>query len=328
MSEILNRQEAFSGTKAVSEKLMFDVGALEAYLKTRIEGFTTPLKVSQFKGGQSNPTYKLETPNRAYVLRRKPPGTLLPSAHAVDREFKVIAALHAQGFPVAKPYLYEPDSQVIGTPFYVMSCEEGRIIWDPALKDVQIPERQAIYKGMLGTLAQLHNYVPQEIGLGDYGKGENYVSRQTERWTKQYQLSETTKIDEMDRLIAWLPAHIPPQQATRLVHGDYRLDNCVLHATEPHVQAVLDWELSTLGDPLADFTYYLLAWVMPKSADGSGTGTLEGEDITLLGIPTLQEQARRYSALTGFDALPHLNTPRLYFARHCGARARWHGRQC
>lgn len=312
MSDKLDRQTAFSGTKEVSPKLVFNVKALEIYLKSHMKGYTGDLSVSQFKGGQSNPTYYLQSSSGQYVLRRKPPGKLLPSAHAVDREFKVISGLHAQGFPVAKPYIYVEDESVIGTSFYVMDFVSGRIIWDPALKQVSLDERKAIYKELPARLAQLHSYHPSEIGLGDYGRGENYVSRQVERWSKQYRMSETMRIPAMEELISWLPEHLPPSQTPTLVHGDFRLDNTILHPTKPEVLAVLDWELSTIGDPLADMTYYLLAWVLPRSHDGAGTGTLVGENITALGIPPLEEIAARYGEATGRDALPYLNTYMAY----------------
>jgi aminoglycoside phosphotransferase (APT) family kinase protein len=312
MSDKLDRQTAFSGVKEVSEKLAFDVKALELYLKSHMKGYAGDLSVKQFKGGQSNPTYFMESASGQYVLRRKPPGKLLPSAHAVDREFKIISGLHPQGFPVAKPHVLCEDEGVIGTSFYVMDFVSGRIIWDPALKQVSTDERQAIYRELPKRLAQLHSYTPSEIGLGDYGRGENYVSRQVDRWSKQYRMSETLAIPSMEELISWLPAHLPPAQTPTLVHGDFRLDNTILHPEKPEVLAVLDWELSTIGDPLADLTYYLLAWVLPRSQDGAGTGTLVGEDIAALGIPTMQEIAARYGEVTGLDALPHLNTYMAY----------------
>src|SRR6266850_5074626 len=256
----IDRQATFSGTKDVASPLAFDVARLEAFLASRLPDFKGPLDVRQFKGGQSNPTYLLETPARRYVLRRKPPGKLLPSAHAVDREFRVISALQAQGFPVAAPVLACADAGVVGTPFYVMAHVEGRVVWEPHMPDAQPAERAAVYDAMNATLARLHAFDPAALGLADFGRGENYVARQVDRWSKQYRASETEKIDEMERLIAWLPAHIPPAGPVRLVHGDYRLDNMILHESEPRVLAVLDWELSTLGDPLADFTYHCMQW--------------------------------------------------------------------
>src|SRR5215471_13155462 len=259
----LDRQSAFSGTRGVAPHLAFAAERLEAYLVTNLPGFAGPLIIQQFKGGQSNPTYLLETPARRYVLRRKPPGQLLPSAHAVDREFRVISALHAQGFPVAAPLVYCDDPDVIGTPFYVMAHVEGRVIWEPHVPDAAPAERAAIFDAMNATLAQLHSFDPVAIGLADFGRGESYVARQVDRWSKQYRASETETIAEMEQLIGWLPAHLPPPAPVRLVHGDYRLDNIILSPSQPRILAVLDWELSTLGDPLADLAYHLMQWDMP-----------------------------------------------------------------
>jgi aminoglycoside phosphotransferase (APT) family kinase protein len=299
-----DRQSTFSGTKEVAERLRFEVGRLETYLRDHVDGFAGPIAVRQFKGGQSNPTYLIETPARRYVLRRKPPGKLLPSAHAVDREFRVISALHTQGFPVPEPVLYCADEAVIGTAFFVMSHVDGRVFWEAEMPASNPVERAAVYDAMNATLAQLHNYEPAAIGLADYGRGENYVGRQIERWSKQYRASETEKIEEMERLMAWLPAHVPPPQPTRLVHGDYRLDNMIVAPDNPKVLAVLDWELSTLGDPLADFSYHLMQWHMPPSE--AGTGSLVGFDLAALGIPTLDDYIDAYVKRTGLDPRPYL----------------------
>ena len=301
-----SRQERFSGTKDVAAALSFDVERLEAYLAARIEGFEKPLVVRQFKGGQSNPTYQLITPNHTYVLRRKPPGKLLPSAHAVDREFKVIAALHPTGFPVARPYLLCEDEGVIGTMFYVMDCVEGRIFWEGTLPGLEPRERRAIYDAMNQTLAQLHGIDCAAIGLGDYGKSGNYVARQIARWSKQYLASETESIPEMNRLIDWLPVNVPPEERVSIVHGDFRLDNMILHPREPRVLAVLDWELSTIGDPLADFTYHLMQWQMP-AAGGMVSGSLLGQDLPALGIPTLEEYTETYCRRTGRTTAPNMD---------------------
>jgi aminoglycoside phosphotransferase (APT) family kinase protein len=301
-----NRQATYSGSKEVTPALRFDTGRLDAYLRDRIPGYAGPLQVHQFRGGQSNPTYKLETPARAFVLRRKPPGKLLPSAHAVDREFRVISALHRQGFPVAAPLVACDDAAVVGTPFYVMSFVEGRVFWNPEMESSNPAERAAVYDAMNTTLSRLHNFDPAAIGLGDFGRGENYVGRQVERWSKQYRASQTQTIDEMERLIEWLPAHVPPAGSPRLVHGDYRLDNVILHPGEPRVLAVLDWELSTIGDPLADFTYHLMQWHMPPDDAGAGTGSLVGFDLAALGIPSLADYVEMYRARTGLDPRPYL----------------------
>jgi aminoglycoside phosphotransferase (APT) family kinase protein len=297
----IDRQVAFTGTKDVAEPLRFDPARLEAYMAREAPGFAGPLKVQQFRGGQSNPTYLLETPSRKYVLRRKPPGKLLPSAHAVDREFRVIAALGKQGFPVAKAYALCTDDAVIGAAFYIMSMEEGRVFWDPALPSQPPEARRKIFTSKIETLAKLHTYDPEAIGLADFGKSGNYFARQVDRWTKQYRASETQHIPEVEKLIEWLPRTLPKQERVSIVHGDYRLDNMIFHLTEPRVQAVLDWELSTLGDPMADFTYLLMQWTMPGLANA---------DLKALNIPSMEEGAQIYCNVTG-SAVPDLN---WYFA--------------
>ncbi len=302
----IDRQQVFSGTKEVAAALALDAARLQAYLTQQVKGFAGPLTVKQFKGGQSNPTYLLETPARRYVLRRKPPGKLLPSAHAVDREFRVISALAAQGFPVAEPVLYCADESVAGTPFYVMGFVDGRVFWEPQMPGSSPAERRAVYDAMNATIARLHAFDPAKIGLGDFGRGENYVARQVERWSKQYRASETEKIDAMERLIGWLPQHIPPSGPARLVHGDYRLDNLIVAADSPNILAVLDWELSTLGDPLADFTYHLMAWHMPHSDSAAGTATLAGHDLAALDIPSMADYVDAYVTRTGLDPRPAL----------------------
>jgi aminoglycoside phosphotransferase (APT) family kinase protein len=255
--------------------------------------------VHQFKGGQSNPTYLLETPARKYVLRRKPPGKLLPSAHAVDREYKVITALYPTGFPVAKSYGLCTDETVIGTMFYVMDMVEGRILWDQSLPQYTPAQRYPIYMAQVTTLAALHNTDYQAIGLQDYGRTGNYMARQIDRWTKQYKASETQHIDTIERLITWLPETCPADDQTSIVHGDYRMDNMAMHPTEPRVIAVLDWELGTLGNPLADFTYLLMGWV---------NGAMAAiEDKQAHGAPTIEEVVDYYCELTGRDGLPDLN---------------------
>ena len=308
----LDRQAAFSGTKEVAASLRIDVARLERYLASRIAGFAGPLTVKQFKGGQSNPTYLLETPARKYVLRRKPPGKLLPSAHAVDREFRVISALHAQGFPVAEPLGLCEDANVAGTAFYVMGFADGRVFWEPQMPGSNPAERGAIYDAMNATIARLHSLDPAAAGLGDFGKGGNYVGRQVERWSKQYRTSETETIDDMERLIDWLPRNIPPEAPVRLVHGDYRLDNLIVAKDGARVVAVLDWELSTLGDPLADFAYHLMAWHMPHSDSAAGTATLRGHDLAALGIPPMDDYVEAYRTRTGLDPRPHLNVHLAY----------------
>jgi aminoglycoside phosphotransferase (APT) family kinase protein len=302
----IDRQRAFSGTKDAAPTLRLDVARLESYLDKHVAGFAGPLTVKQFKGGQSNPTYLLVTPARRYVLRRKPPGKLLPSAHAVDREYRVIRALHAQGVPVAEALAFCADESIVGTPFYVMGFVDGRVFWEPQMPGSSPTERAAVYDSMNETIARLHRLDPARIDLGDFGKGENYVARQVERWSKQYRASETEKIEAMERLIGWLPKHIPAGGPVRLVHGDYRLDNLIVAHDRPEIVAVLDWELSTLGDPLADFSYHLMAWHMPHSESAAGTATLVGHDLRALGIPSMSEYVDSYLARTGLDPRPAL----------------------
>jgi len=277
----------------------FDEAALARWMEANVAGYAGPLEVAQFKGGQSNPTYQLITPGKKYVLRRKPPGKLLPSAHAVDREYKVITALATTGFPVAKTYGLCVDDSVIGTWFYIMDMVEGRILWDQTLPQYEPAERHAIFMDKIKVLADLHNTDYQAIGLGDYGKPGNYMGRQVDRWTKQYRASETVHIPEMEKLIEWLPATLPAQERTSVVHGDYRLDNMIFHPTEPRVIAVLDWELSTLGEPLADFTYLLMNWV-----NGS-ISTIA--DPKAHGVPTVKETVDYYCSLTGRSGLHDLD---------------------
>jgi aminoglycoside phosphotransferase (APT) family kinase protein len=218
----------------------------------------------------------------------------------------VIHALHAQGFPVAAPVVMCGDDGVIGTAFYVMGFVQGRVFWEPQMRDVDAAERAAVYDAMNATLARLHSFEPAAIGLADFGRGEMYVARQIERWSKQYRASETETIEEMERLIAWLPKNLPPPGPVRLVHGDYRLDNMILAPDAPRVLAVIDWELSTLGDPLADFTYHLMQWEMPPDHAGIGVGTLAGKDLASLGIPARDAYVDAYVARTGLDPRPHL----------------------
>ena len=297
MTEGVRSDDDFSGTKPVEERHRIDEARLDQWMGAHVEGYRGPLTVLQFKGGQSNPTYRLDTPDRSYVLRRKPFGKLLPSAHAVDREFRVISALGRQGFPVARAYALCTDEAVIGAAFYIMSMEEGRVFWDPSLPSQTKEARRAIFTSKIETLAKLHSYDPEAIGLGDYGKPGNYFARQVDRWTKQYRASETQNIPEVEKLIEWLPRTIPQQERVSVVHGDYRLDNMIFHPIEPRVVAVLDWELSTLGDPMADFTYLLMQWTMPGLANA---------DFKTLNIPTLDEAAQIYCNVTK-SAVPDLN---------------------
>jgi aminoglycoside phosphotransferase (APT) family kinase protein len=308
----IDRQIAFSGTRDVAEPLRFDEARLASYLAAALPDCRMPLSVRQFRGGQSNPTYLLETGSHRFVLRRKPPGKLLPSAHAVDREFRVISALHGQRFPVPEPILYCEDAEVIGTAFFVMSFVPGRIFWAPHLPGASPAERASVYDAVNATIARLHSFDPAAIGLADYGRGENYVGRQVERWSKQYRASETAPIEDMERLIDWLPGHLPPPAPVRLVHGDFRLDNIIIGENTPEMRAVLDWELSTLGDPLADFSYHLMKWHMPPDEDGAGTGSLAGYDLSALCIPSMSDYVDSYVARSGLDPRPHLSVYLTY----------------
>ncbi len=275
--------EQFTGTREVIAKHAFDVQRLEDHLARHLPGFVAPLTVAQFKGGQSNPTFMLSCGDgRRLVLRRKPPGTLLPSAHAVDREFRVISALQSTAVPVPKTHLLCTDESVIGTMFYVMDCVDGRVLWDPTLPGMDKAQRAEIYAELNRVIAALHQVDPVAVGLADYGKPSGYVERQVKRWTQQYRAAETERIAAADALMQWLPDHLPAEGSTRIVHGDYRLDNVMFHPTEPRIVAVLDWELSTLGDPLVDFAYHCLTWHMHN---GPTTRGLAGEDLADLGIP-------------------------------------------
>ncbi len=287
--------EDFVGTMPVQEKHRFDTAALERYMVANVEGFGGSLTVEQFRGGQSNPTFLLSDGKTRYVLRRKPPGKLLPSAHAVDREFRVLKALHGTDVPVAKPYALCEDESVIGTAFYIMEFMQGRVLWDPALPGLSTAERGAIFDEMNRVIAALHRVDYQAVGLGEYGRPGSYLERQIARWTKQYRASETERIEAMENLIEWLPKNIPAGDETTIVHGDYRLDNVIFHPTEPRILAVLDWELSTLGHPLADFAYHCMTWrLTPAEFRG-----MQGFDFAALGIPSEEDYVARYCERTG-----------------------------
>ena len=281
--------EQFIGTKPVEERHRIDVAALEKFLGRKL------VAIEQFKGGQSNPTYKLtDSTGKKYALRRKPPGRLLPSAHAVDREYRVTAALYKVNFPVARPRVLCEDESVIGTAFYVMDFVEGRVLWDPALPGMTRSQRAAIWDEQNRVISLLHTIDFEKVGLRDFGKPGNYIARQVERWSKQYRASETQRIEAMDNLIGWLPKNIPPEAGTTVVHGDFRLDNTIFHPTEPRILAVLDWELSTLGDPLADFAYHCMTWhIAPDKFRG-----IAGFDLKELGIPSEAEYVSSYCKRT------------------------------
>jgi len=295
--------ELFIGVKPVEERHRFDTASLDAFMRNHVEGFRGPLQVEQFKGGQSNPTYRITTQGRRYALRKKPPGKLLPSAHAVDREYKVIRALSKVGFPVARPYALCEDDSVIGTAFYVMDCVEGRVLWDQSLPGMSKSERRAIWDELNRVIALLHSIDYKAVGLEGFGKAGSYIERQVGRWSKQYQASETQKIEAMDNLIAWLPKNVPASDETTIVHGDYRLDNTVFHPAEPRMLAVLDWELSTLGHPLADLGYNCMQY---HFAEGFGaSGGYAGMDLKAFGIPSESEYVAAYARRTGRDRIEH-----------------------
>ena len=294
--------EANSGTTPVREGFGFDERALTDWMERHVAGFAGPLAVEQFRGGQSNPTYQLVTPSRRYVLRRKPTGQLLKGAHALEREARVLSALHGAGFPVPQMLGTSGEEPVIGTWFYVMEMVEGRIFWDATIPGVSRGERRALYDAMNATIAQLHRLDPQAIGLGDYGKPGNYFARQVGRWSMQYRDDQLAgRNPDMDAVIAWLEANMPEEDgASSVIHGDFRIDNLIFHPTEPRVLAVLDWELSTLGHPLADFAYHAMMYHMPSHI----VAGLAGADLAALGIPGEQDYVARYCERTGRQAIP------------------------
>ncbi len=293
----------FVGTRAVSDQHAFDTDALTGWMDQHVDGFEGPVQVEMFKGGQSNPTYKLITPGKSYVMRAKPGpvAKLLPSAHAIEREYRVMKGLAGTDVPV--PYMYAlcEDESIIGRAFYIMEFMEGRVLWDQSLPGMTPAQRAEIYDEMNRVIAALHKVKFAEKGLADYGKSGNYFERQIGRWSKQYVASVTQPIPEMDQLMAWLPAHMPAsakdESRVSIVHGDYRLDNLMFHPTEPRVIAVLDWELSTLGHPLADFSYHCMSWHIPASL---GRG-IAGLDLAALGIPAEQDYIQRYCERTGIQ---------------------------
>jgi aminoglycoside phosphotransferase (APT) family kinase protein len=298
----MDSYDDYIGTMPVREPHRFEEARLAAWLEAHVPDCRGPLVVEQFKGGQSNPTYRLTLAGgRRLVLRRKPPGKLLPSAHAVDREYRIITALADTDVPVARTHGLCLDETVVGTPFYVMDYVEGRVFWEPTLPTLPRPERRAIYDALNDVIARLHRVDYTAIGLADYGRPGNYVARQIDRWTRQYRASETERIEAMDRLIDWLPRHVPAEDETGIVHGDYRLDNVIFHPSEPRILAVLDWELSTLGSPLGDFAYHMMAWRLGEAAYRG----LAGQNLEALGIPVEAAYQALYCARTGRADLPH-----------------------
>lgn len=275
-----------------------ELARLGDWFSQNVEGYSGPLRLEAFSGGQSNPTFRVCAASGDYVLRRKPMGDILPSAHAVDREFRVLKALGGTGVPVPHVHALCADESIIGSMFYVMDLVPGRIFWDPRLPEFAPHERSALFDSMNETIARIHSLDPQTHGLGDFGRTDGYIARQVSRWTRQYRASETTPDPAMDSLIAWLPEHMPPEGRTGIVHGDYRLDNLIVHPTEPRIIAVLDWELSTLGDPMADMAYHALAWrFSPALFRG-----LAGADLAALGIPSEADYLAAYLRRTEFEA--------------------------
>ncbi len=291
-----------SGTTEVREQHRFDEGRLAEWMAANVAGFKGPLTVEQFKGGQSNPTYRLVTPGQTYVMRRKPPGQLLKGAHAVDREARVLSALETVGFPVAHVFGLCTDDSVIGTWFYIMDCVEGRVIWNATFPDVTREERPAYYDAMNETIARLHMIDVDAVGLSDFGRPGNYFDRQIGRWSKQYfEDVDAGRDANMDKLIEWLQLNIPEGDEVSIVHGDYRCDNMIFHPTEPRVLAVLDWELSTLGNPVADFTYHTTMYHMPPEI----VAGLYGADLAAIGAPTEEEYVAAYCRRTGRAGIPN-----------------------
>ncbi len=303
------RTELFSGVGRVREGHEFDVAGLERFMAENVAGFAGPVSVRQFKGGQSNPTYRVDAASGAYVLRRKPPGRLLPSAHAVDREYAVMSALRGTSVPVPETYTLCEDEAVTGTPFYVMEFVEGRVLWEPQLPGMEPGERTAVYDAMNAVIARLHAVDFEAVGLSGFGRPGGFVARQIRRWSRQYLESGEEPVEELDRLCAWLPERLPDRDETAVVHGDYRIDNMIFHATEPRVAAVLDWELSTLGDPVGDFAYHVMQWRLPPSVFRG----LRGADLDALGIPAEERYVAAYCERTGRDGIPHWD----YYMAYC-----------
>lgn len=305
---MLDRQQAFSGAGEVREGYELDIPSLQAYMEENVENFSGPIELKQFKGGQSNPTYLIETPQQKYVLRRKPPGKLLKSAHAVDREYRIVTALQETDVPVAKTYALCTDDEVIGTWFYIMEYVEGRIFW--SYDTIPASDRKEIFFAMNATQARLHNIDYVSLGLADYGKSGSYFERQISRWSKQYEASKDMAYPAMESLIEWLKAHIPENDETSIVHGDFRLDNMIVHPSENRIIAVIDWELSTLGHPLSDFSYACLPWYMPHDLF-NGFADIDHRAVSL---PTEREFVEAYCQQTGRSSIDHWN---FYMAFNC-----------
>lgn len=291
------------GAGPVRAAHVFDVARLQSYFAAHVPAIKGPVDVQQFKGGQSNPTYLLKAGDKKYVLRRKPPGNLLPSAHAVDREYRVMDALKDTDVPVPRMVCLCTDPEVIGTMFYVMECVDGRVLWDADLPGMTPEQRRAHYAELNRAIAALHSVDAVKVGLSDFGKPGSYVERQIGRWIKQYRAAETERIDAMENLIEWLPKNVPQETSASVTHGDYRFDNVIFHPTEPRILAVIDWELATLGDPVADFVYHCMSYRMP----GSTIEKMSDADKTALGIPTEMQYRKMYCERTGRKEIPNFD---------------------
>ena len=294
--------ERFTGTAPVQARHGFDAAALQRWFERHVDARVGTLRVAQFRGGQSNPTFLVEGDSRRYVVRRKPPGELLPSAHAVGRVFRVVQGLQGRGVPVPEVHALCEDDSVIGSAFYVMAYVDGRVLWDPKLPELPPAERVRIYDEMNRVLAALHDVDVQAAGLADFGRPGNYIARQVARWTRQYRASETEHVEAMERLIEWLPEHVPDATGASVVHGDYRLDNLVFAHDEPRLIAVLDWELSTLGDPIADFAYHCMAWHL--QAPFRGLADLDAQGLAAQSLPNEADYLRAYCERRGVPPVP------------------------
>jgi aminoglycoside phosphotransferase (APT) family kinase protein len=298
------RTELFAGVEAPPEHLIIDAERLSAYAAPRIPGWRGPVIIKKFRGGQSNPTYRVETPDKTYVLRKKPGGVLLPSAHAIDREYRAIGAVHAQNFPAPAPVLFCEDETVLGTEFYMAAFVAGAVFWDVEMPGAEPAMRTAVYHHVIGALARLHSFDIARLGLGSFGRPGDYVGRQIARWSQQYRASQSEDNADMDVLEAALAAARPPQLRSALIHGDYGLHNIIIDPETGAIRAVLDWEISTLGDPLADLAHHLMPYYLPPDPARASVSTLVGRDIAGLGIPNVEQYIELYCQAAGLEQFP------------------------